>query len=112
MVKNITNSQAINHIPFSIIKSELLIRLPYHFYFKWLLDLLITKAHLYWHAEGDIYTGDFKNDMANGYGEYIHTNGSKYVGEFKDDVQEGHSKYIHHIPIFYFLSNFLYISSH
>ena len=40
----------------------------------------------FWHAEGDIYSGEFKNDMANGYGEYTHINGSKYKGEFRDDV--------------------------
>lgn len=40
----------------------------------------------FWHAEGDVYRGEFRNDMANGYGEYTHINGSKYKGEFKDDV--------------------------
>ena len=38
------------------------------------------------------YRGDFKNDMANGYGEYTHFNGSKYKGEFVNDIQEGHGE--------------------
>jgi hypothetical protein len=27
------------------------------------------------HANGDIYTGEFRNDRANGYGAYVHENG-------------------------------------
>lgn len=34
----------------------------------------------FWHAEGDVYDGDFKDDKANGYGVYTHVNGSRYEG--------------------------------
>jgi len=41
----------------------------------------------FWHAEGDIYIGDFKADQACGFGVYTHVNGSRYEGEWVNDVQ-------------------------
>jgi len=40
----------------------------------------------FWHADGDIYHGDWKDDKANGYGVYTHVNGAKYEGEWVDDL--------------------------
>ena len=38
------------------------------------------------HANGDLYSGEFYQDRANGFGEYIHQNGQKYIGFWKDDM--------------------------
>jgi len=38
-----------------------------------------------YHADGDIYEGDWLDDKANGKGTYTHANGAKYVGQWKDD---------------------------
>ena len=35
---------------------------------------------IFWHAEGDVYDGEFIDDKANGYGVYTHVNGSRYEG--------------------------------
>jgi len=40
----------------------------------------------FWHAEGDIYIGDFMSDQANGFGVYTHVNGSRYEGQWVNDV--------------------------
>jgi hypothetical protein len=37
------------------------------------------------HADGDIYDGEWKDDKANGFGNYIHVNGAKYEGEWLND---------------------------
>lgn len=36
--------------------------------------------------DGDIYDGDWLDDMANGTGTYIHSGGAKYDGEWKNDL--------------------------
>ena len=49
------------------------------------------------HVDGDIYDGQWLNDMANGKGAYIHSGkfhyntigGAKYEGDWKDDLQHG-----------------------
>ena len=38
-----------------------------------------------YHADGDIYEGDWIDDKANGTGTYTHANGAKYVGAWCDD---------------------------
>jgi hypothetical protein len=38
------------------------------------------------HVDGDIYEGDWVDDMANGTGVYIHSGGAKYDGEWKNDL--------------------------
>jgi hypothetical protein len=43
-------------------------------------------------VQGDkinLILGEWINDKANGYGEYIHMNGSRYNGEWQDDKQHG-----------------------
>ena len=40
----------------------------------------------FWHADGDIYNGEWKEDKANGYGVYKHLNGAQYEGEWVDDL--------------------------
>jgi len=37
------------------------------------------------HADGDIYEGEWRDDKANGKGNYMHANGAKYQGDWKDD---------------------------
>ncbi len=41
------------------------------------------------HVDGDVYEGDWSNDMANGKGVYMHSGGARYEGEWKDDLQNG-----------------------
>jgi TPR repeat protein len=38
----------------------------------------------YTYANGETYSGDFKNGIREGHGTYIYADGSKYVGEFKN----------------------------
>jgi hypothetical protein len=33
------------------------------------------------HADGDVYDGEWKNDVSNGKGTYVGLNGAKYEGE-------------------------------
>ena len=37
------------------------------------------------HADGDIYEGNWLNDMAHGKGKYTHTDGAMYEGEWLHD---------------------------
>jgi len=48
-----------------------------------------NKAHgkgKFWHADGDIFEGDWEEDKANGSGTYTHVNGAKYEGEWLNDL--------------------------
>lgn len=39
------------------------------------------------HGDGDVYTGHWKNDKAEGYGEYVHANdGAVYKGSWVADM--------------------------
>ena len=38
-----------------------------------------------WLARGDIYFGDWNEDMFNGYGTYVFSNGERYEGELVDN---------------------------
>ena len=38
-----------------------------------------------YHADGDLYEGDWLNDMAHGQGKYIHANGAEYEGSWFED---------------------------
>ena len=42
---------------------------------------------------GDRYTGEFKNHKYHGKGTYIHANGDKFVGEYKDGKRHGRGTY-------------------
>ena len=42
---------------------------------------------------GDVYVGEFKDDLFHGQGTYTHANGDKYVGEFKDNLYHGQGTY-------------------
>ena len=37
-------------------------------------------------ANGESYTGEFKNNQPNGQGEYSWPSGRKYTGQFRDGV--------------------------
>jgi len=37
------------------------------------------------HADGDVYTGHWKEDKADGDGVYSHLDGAKYEGQWKED---------------------------
>jgi len=39
--------------------------------------------------EGDVFTGQWEDDMANGYGKYVHRDGSTYQGEWLKDEKSG-----------------------
>lgn len=39
----------------------------------------------FWHADGDIYDGEWAFDKAHGYGIYTYVNGAKYEGNWVDD---------------------------
>ncbi len=41
------------------------------------------------YANGDVYIGDFKNDLIKGKGECKYANGAVYIGEYKNDKKEG-----------------------
>ena len=41
------------------------------------------------HCEGNEYIVDWKDDLANGIGEYTNVDGMKYYGEWVDDKQCG-----------------------
>jgi len=43
---------------------------------------------------GDKYSGEFKDGMPNGQVTFTSTNGDKYVGEYKDGVRNGQGTYI------------------
>ena len=36
--------------------------------------------------------GEWKNDKASGYGEYMHLDGTTYVGNWSEDKQDGYGK--------------------
>lgn len=42
---------------------------------------------------GDVYIGEFKDNLYNGQGELTYANGEKYVGEFKDNSFNGYGTY-------------------
>ena len=61
-----------------------------HFSFHSVTQSIIGK---FWHVDGDVFDGQWKNDKANGYGVYTHVNGAKYEGMWKDDLQDGFGNY-------------------
>jgi hypothetical protein len=44
-------------------------------------------------ANGDKYTGNYKNGKPEGLGVYTWSNGSYYEGEFKSGLKEGKGKW-------------------
>ncbi|MBT4708866.1 MAG: hypothetical protein HOB81_01240, partial [Flavobacteriaceae bacterium] len=42
---------------------------------------------------GDVYEGEWKNDLKQGYGKYSYANGDIYEGEWKNDLKQGYGKY-------------------
>ena len=52
-------------------------------------DNLLHGQGTYTYADGDKYVGAFKNDKINGQGTYTYANGHKYVGEYKDGIRNG-----------------------
>ena len=40
----------------------------------------------YIHGDGDIYEGNWVDDIANGKGIYYHLDGARYEGEWVDDL--------------------------
>jgi hypothetical protein len=53
-----------------------------------LFSIIIIRANGYgklYHADKDVYEGEWLDDKANGRGVYIHANGAKYNGDWKDD---------------------------
>ena len=52
------------------------------------------KGKMYYKT-GDIYEGEFKNDLKDGKGKIIYNNGDIFIGEFKKDLKEGNGKMIY-----------------
>ena len=48
-------------------------------------------------TNGDVYSGEFKNGVRDGYGEYIYAkeNGAKYSGYYKDNKKSGHGVFVY-----------------
>lgn len=46
---------------------------------------------------GDMYSGEYKNGVRCGYGEYVYVNqnGAKYIGYYKDNKKSGHGVFIY-----------------
>ena len=44
------------------------------------------------HADGDVYTGEWKEDKAHGYGIYIYQTGATYEGQWCEDNYHGEGK--------------------
>ena len=38
------------------------------------------------HANGDVYSGEFYHDRANGFGKFIHLSGQTYIGHWLNDL--------------------------
>ena len=48
---------------------------------------------IYKYSNGDRYEGEFFEDQKDGYGIYYYKNGEKYEGEYKNDKKHGHGIY-------------------
>ncbi len=42
-----------------------------------------------YHANGDVYDGEWQSDKRHGHGMYTYKSGSVYVGQWKDGVEHG-----------------------
>ena len=45
------------------------------------------------YANGDVYTGYFKDDMRHGSGRFVWAGGDVYEGTFTDNLRDGHGTY-------------------
>ena len=41
---------------------------------------------IFWHADGDVFEGEFKDDKSNGFGVYTCADGTRYEGMWIDDI--------------------------
>ena len=46
------------------------------------------------YENGTVYSGDFKNGLKHGYGEFVYKNGSKYSGCWIEDKEHGDGKLV------------------
>lgn len=59
-------------------------------------EFLNSKRHgtgIYYYTNGDIYGGQWKDDVFEGYGFYIFASGERYEGELKHGKKHGKGKY-------------------
>ena len=67
-------------------------------YAKGKFDGAFKEGNLYYGVRtlgnGNVYTGPYVNNQANGVGTYQFSDGSRYIGEFKDDAMNGYGIYI------------------
>ena len=40
----------------------------------------------FWHADGDVYEGEWRDDQKHGFGVYNHMSGARYEGHWKNDL--------------------------
>lgn len=48
---------------------------------------------IYYYSNGDVYGGQWSNDLFDGYGFYIFNSGERYEGELKNGKKHGKGKY-------------------
>ena len=67
-------------------------------------DKMNGKGIFEWYSgesKGDIYNGDFKDDLFDGFGTYHYNDGSIYIGEYLHGVKHGKGKEIYSDGSFY-----------
>tara|TARA_B100001179_G_C18572228_1_gene395651 strand:+ start:512 stop:1120 length:609 start_codon:yes stop_codon:yes gene_type:complete len=61
------------------------------------LDNLFHGEGVFFYQNGDRYIGDFQKDIAHGMGTYSYKNGDVYVGEWIDGKRHGKGSYAHKV---------------
>jgi hypothetical protein len=46
----------------------------------------------YYYIKGELYIGDWKNNVKDGVGQYFYENGTRYSGEFQNNMKHGNGR--------------------